>query len=116
MTTCKGIPEEKLKTTNGCGSSYWLVWIFRIPKWFSKEFYCACCKHDIAYQEEYTLEVKRRIDALLISEMCSSANNDTNKIRACIKWTLIDIVVIFLDTKASEICFNKAKPKKFYFV
>lgn len=40
MTQCEGLTQEQLSTTNGCGSSYWLAWIFRIPKFISKEFYC----------------------------------------------------------------------------
>jgi len=28
------LTKEKLKNTNGCGSSYWLARPFRIPDWF----------------------------------------------------------------------------------
>lgn len=114
-TTCKGISEEELKTTNGCGSSYWIAWLFRIPKWFSHEFYCACCKHDLKFQREVSLQEKRKADTMLIQELCDSARLDSNLIRARIKWFLIDIVIVLLDTKVSEWCFYKAKPKKFYF-
>ena len=49
---CKELTIEQLKNTNGCGSSYPLLWIFRIPKWMSRAFYRCCNRHDLSYQNQ----------------------------------------------------------------
>ncbi|MBF0414121.1 MAG: hypothetical protein HQK70_15630 [Desulfamplus sp.] len=108
MTECYGISDADLATTNGCGSSYWLAWIFRIPKWFSHEFYCACAEHDILYQEGVWLSDKIFADNLLISKLYESAINDNSFIRAEIKFLVIEIIAFALSTKLSELCFIKA--------
>ena len=54
---CKELIPEQLVTTNGCGSSYWAAWVFRIPRWMSAPFTRCCDRHDIRYQEgDYTLD------------------------------------------------------------
>lgn len=112
---CDGIPDEKLALTNGCGSSYWLVWIFRIPKWVSKEFWCACNIHDIMYQEGTTISDKTYADNLLLDAMYKSIDYDRIYIRGLLKSTLAYIVAFCLSTRLSMSCFKAAKPEKFYF-
>lgn len=112
---CKGIDDNELKKTNGCGSSYWLAWIFRIPKWVSKDFWCACNCHDLYFQEYVTLEKKQYADDLLYDLFYYYSYKDKIIWRRNIKTKIADIVYLCLSTKLSEICFLKAKPKLFYF-
>ena len=109
---CSGISDADLATTNGCGSSYWLAWIFRIPKWFSHEFYCACAEHDLLYQEGVFLHDKIFADNLLITKLYESAINDPNILRAWIKFIVVDVVAFALSTKLSELCFFKANQEQ----
>ncbi len=46
---CKELTLEELKGTNGCGSSHWLLQVFRIPKWLSKGLFRCCNRHDLRY-------------------------------------------------------------------
>jgi len=112
---CKCLEKDKLLLTNGCGSSYWLAWIFRIPRWFSGEFWCICNYHDIFYQEGETIEHKQYADDLLYDSMYYSAYKDPNILRKRVKILIADIAYWCLSTKLSEQCFISAKPKKFYF-
>ena len=110
-SVCKCLTEEELKKTNGCGSSYWAAWIFRIPKWFSKEFYCACCRHDKAYTEGKSLIDKYKADDNLLDEMYYSAFH-SNFIMKRIKLKLADLTYYCLSTKLSDKCFMQASVDK----
>ncbi len=46
---CTPLTKEQLESTNGCGSSAWFAWPFRIPKWIAPWFYLPCCRHDLRY-------------------------------------------------------------------
>lgn len=103
MSECKDITPEQLKTTNGCGSSYWLAWIFRIPKWISKKLYCCCGCHDIQYQEMRDKEVS---DLELRACVRHSALNGPWW-QKWIKWKTGDLMFWALNTKLSMECFYR---------
>lgn len=115
MSECPGITEEEMKTTNGCGSSYWLAYIFRIPKWFSHPIWCACNKHDIKFQNCTTLDEKKIADLELIAAIEWDGYNDPRPFMRWLKLKIAEKVEWCLNTKLSERCFVKAKPKQFYF-
>ena len=108
MRQCKELTENERKTTNGCGSSYWLAWPFRIPKFVSKSFYCACCCHDIAYSKGRTIEDKHRADDNLKDDMYYSAYR-SNRFQKYIKLRVADLVYWCLSSKLSDKCFKKAR-------
>ena len=58
MKNCKPLTVSQIKRTNGCGSSTWYAWPFRIPKWLVSDFYLPCCRHDLRYQQELPLDKK----------------------------------------------------------
>ena len=115
ISKCKELTQEQLNQTNGCGSSFWLFWLLRIPKWFSQEFYCACCCHDLRFTNGEALEQKYEADDKLYDDMYYSAFHDKSKIMKLIKLKVADITYYFLNTQLSNIAYKKAKPKKFYF-
>lgn len=110
MGECPGITDEQLATTNGCGSSYWLFAWLRLPRWYSERLYCACCKHDLRYQDVESLDLrfKRFADIVLIKSAMKDAINSPS----CIRWlkiAVVDLMRYFLSTKASEWCWYHAK-------
>jgi hypothetical protein len=111
ISECKGITVEQLNTTNGCGSSFWLFWIFRIPKWFSKDFYCSCCCHDLKFQDKtkLDLEYKYQADDQLYDDMYYSAYHDNSVIKKWLKIKIADLTYSLLATEASELCWYEAK-------
>jgi len=111
---CKDLTQEHLKLVNGCGSSFWLAYPFRIPKFISKDFWCACNCHDINYQNVSTLDDKYQADDKLYDDMYYSAFHSPIW-QKYLKIKIADFVYWCLSTKLSQICFEKAKPKKFYF-
>jgi len=111
---CKGLTQEQLNNTNGCGSSYWLAWIFRIPKFISYDIWCACNYHDYAYSNSKTLKEKEIADDKLYDAIYYSAFHSPNWQKP-FKTLIADLVYWALSTKLSNLAFEKAKPKKFYF-
>lgn len=110
MSQCPGITEEQLKTTNGCGSSAWYAWIFRIPKWFSHDFWCYCNTHDIIYQDPAlrSLVFKFRADDALINAMYDSAFLGSIWLRYP-RYLIATLTWYALSTKVSEWCWYRAK-------
>jgi len=107
MYECVELTPEELKTTNGCGSSYWVAWIFRIPKWLSKAFFRCCNRHDLGYQKGLTLEQKQRHDDELLDCMYYSAFHGPWYQKG-IKLKIADIAYWCLSTWLSTKCFIKA--------
>jgi len=103
---CKGLTEKQMKAGNGCGSSYWLAWIFRIPKWVSKDFYCACQCHDAAYQAHKGLFEKWQDDDMLLDNMYYSAFHSPWW-QKWIKLKTADFVYWCLSTSLSDYCFQR---------
>lgn len=102
------LTQEQLKTTNGCGSSFFLARFFRIPKWVSSMFWKCCNRHDIRYQEGMFLEEKQRADDELLDCMYYSAYHGKRWKR----WFLLkiaDITYWCLSTRLSDMCFSTAK-------
>jgi len=102
--SCAELSEEQLKTTNGCGSSYWMAWIFRVPKWVSKSFFRCCNRHDIKYQSKVE---KAIADDELYDCMYYSAFHGPLW-QKNIKITFADLIYLCLNTKMSNVCFKKA--------
>jgi len=107
MNNCDELTPKQLKTTNGCGSSYWAVWIFRIPKWVSKAFFRCCNRHDIMYQYGMTKTDKEMADDEIYNCMYYSAYHGPWYQR-WIKTKTADFVYWCLNTKLSQKCFKKA--------
>jgi len=110
-STCPGITEAQIRQTNGCGSSAWYAFIFRIPRWFSHDFWCACNQHDLMYQNTQlrNLVFKLRADDALVTAMYGSAFRDPVWIRAIAKRILARLTMWALETKISEWCWYDAK-------
>lgn len=111
MSECPDITDKQLATTNGCGSSAWYAWIFRIPKWVSKDFYCACAEHDIMYQSSPLrgMIFKHYVDRKLYNTMYRAAYNEANFIK---RWVLLfcaKTTQAALNTKISLWCWYRAK-------
>ena len=104
---CEGVTEKQMQAGNGCGSSYWLAWLFRIPKWVSHDFYCACQCHDAGYQAHKTLLKKFMDDDLLFDNMYYSAFHSPGW-QKWIKIKVADFVYWCLSTKLSDYCFLNA--------
>jgi hypothetical protein len=117
MSECEGITDDELKTTNGCGSSYWLAWIFRIPKFISHNFFCCCAFHDLKFQHNNKIEEKHKADDALYDCMYYSAYRSPIW-QKWIKTKIADLTYWALSTKLSDICFLKASNKNsdIYFV
>lgn len=111
---CEGISKEELKLSNGCGSSFWLAYVFRIPKWLSHAFFCCCSTHDILYQLGKTIKEKHVADDTLYDCMMYSAFHSPPHQKK-LKILLAELVYWALSTKLSDIAYQKAKPLKFYF-
>lgn len=111
---CEGISKEELNTTNGCGSSFWLLWIFRIPKWVSYRIWCRCNCHDTKFSKGKTLEDKYRADDNLYDGIYYDAFHSPPHQKK-LKILLAELVYWALSTKLSDIAYQKAKPLKFYF-
>jgi len=103
MRQCSDITEEDLATTNGCGSSYWLVWVFRIPKFISKSLYCCCGCHDMQYQRQIDKVV---VDLELIACVRNSALSSPCW-QKHMKWIAGDLMYFALNTKLSQSCYRK---------
>lgn len=111
---CKGLTQEQLNISNGCGSSFWLAYIFRIPKFISQEFYCCCNFHDVNFINGTTIQEKQIADDKLYDCLYYSAYHSPNW-QKWFKIKIADLVYWCLSTKLSDIAYEKAKPKKFYF-
>lgn len=111
MRECEGITDKQLQTTNGCGSSAWFAWVFRLPKWIiPHDIWCACNCHDIIYQDatKVSLLDKREADDMLYDAIYYSAYNGSIYLRD-IKIVIAEIVYYCLNTWLSELCWNMAK-------
>lgn len=107
---CTEVTKEQLKTTNGCGSSAWFAWPFRIPRWISKAFFRCCNRHDIRYQVGTTIANKWFADDELLDCMYYNAFHSPWWQR-CIKIKVADLVYWCLGTTISKWCFKKAGRK-----
>lgn len=110
MSECPGITPEQLKTTNGCGSSAWYAWIFRIPQWLSHDLYCKCGCHDLGYQDKTQIswEHKRIKDVALVDSLYDSAY--MGPVWQCsIKVVVAEVVWWCLNTWLSKLCYLAAK-------
>jgi len=105
--SCKELTPEQLKITNGCGSSYWAVWIFRIPKWVSKQFWRCCNRHDLHFQSGKSIIIKWSADDELYNCMYYSAYHSPPWQKYW-KLKLADFIYKCLGTKLSMLCFIKA--------
>ncbi len=47
---CREMTDLELQGTNGCGSSHWALFMFRIPEWLAPGFKRCCNRHDRRYQ------------------------------------------------------------------
>lgn len=104
MINCELTPAEQ-KTVNGCGSSYWLASIFRIPSWASKKLTKCCDRHDIRYQHH---ENKQDADWELYNCMYYSAYHSPPW-QKWIKIKLADLTFRCLNTELSQTCYREAK-------
>ena len=104
------LTKEQLKTTNGCGSSYFLARPFRIPKWISKSFFNCCNFHDVGYTNNTVLINKWEADDNLLNCMYYSAFH-SSWWQKRIKLKVADFVYFCLSTKLSDKCFEKAESK-----
>lgn len=105
MIICSLTPEQ-LATTNGCGSSYWLASMFRIPKWLG--FHDRCNTHDYAFSIGKTLEEKYEADDELYNAMMYDSFHTKNKIMKAIKIQVTELTYYCLSTKLSDTCFINA--------
>ena len=108
---CNELTKEELKTTNGCGSSYWVAWIFRIPKWLSRMFWRCCNRHDVKYQAGKSIGTKQRADDELYDCMYYSAYHGPRWKRRLLL-ALADFTNWCLSTKLSDKCFMAADEPK----
>ena len=111
MADCSPLTSEQLKTTNGCGSSFWLARPFRVPKWISRQFWACCNRHDIRYQKGKNLAQKYQADDELYDCMYYSAYHGPRWKR----WFLLkmaDFTYWCLSTRLSFMCFNVSKSKE----
>lgn len=102
--SCKELTKEELKNTNGCGSSYWLAWIFRIPKWIWPGGFRCCNRHDVRYQNK---EDKEHADDELLDCWYYSAFHGPRIFRF-IRLKIADLGYWALNTKLSNLCYKKA--------
>ena len=104
IDTCKDLTIEELKTTNGCGSSYWLAWVFRIPKFIWPGAYRCCNRHDLRYQNK---EDKQRSDDELYDCWYYSAFHGPEYLRG-FRLKIADLGYWALNTKLSNHCYKEA--------
>jgi hypothetical protein len=121
------LTKEELKTTNGCGSSAWFAWPFRIPKWLAPWFYLPCCRHDLRYsgkaaykiidiyphckaEKQYTIQTIRKVmaDDELYNAWYFAIYHDAPQWMKGILCRLADFGYWCLKTKVSQWCYNKA--------
>lgn len=110
MSECPGITSEQLKTTNGCGSSAWYAWIFRIPKWFSHEIWCLCNCHDLKFQDKIkrSLIDKWAADDKLYDGIYYVAFHSPKWLKPLFI-QIAEITYWCLSTRISEWCWHRAK-------
>ena len=103
MNNCKELLPKELQFTNGCGSSYWLAWIFRIPKWSWQGAWRCCNRHDVRYQNQ---EEKERADDELYDCWYYSAMKGSKWVRG-FRLRIADLGYWALNTKLSDSCYKK---------
>jgi hypothetical protein len=102
MHKCKELTKSELRQTNGCGSSYWMARIFRIPKWISKHFTRCCNRHDLRYFNSYD---KAFADDELYNCMYYNAFHSPRWQR-WYKCKLADLTYWALSTRLATKCYN----------
>ena len=100
--TCKELTKEELKCTNGCGSSYWLARLFRIPDFVSKAFTRCCNFHDRSYAKQ---ENKNRADDELLDCWYYDAFHSP-KWQRWWKLKLADLGYWAITSKLSDVCYR----------
>lgn len=104
---CKDLTDNQMKLTNGCGSSYWLVWLFRVPKWLSEKMFCCCGCHDYQYLMQKDKEI-----ADLELKACIYYNAfKSPKYQRWAKIKIANLIYWALNTKMSQKCYNINKTK-----
>ena len=101
---CKDLRKHHTESVNGCGSTYWMAWIFRIPKWVSKKLFCCCSCHDLQYEwrddkEKADLDLRACIRHMALTG---------RKWLKWITWKTGDLIYWALNTNLSKKCYNKA--------
>ncbi len=124
---CDPLTKEELKTTNGCGSSTWFAWVFRIPKSLVPWFYLPCCRHDRRYSEHGGFKIvdlyphykaEKQYTLLTIKKVMADDELYNawyyaiyNKAPCWARWVLCKIADTgywCLNTKVSQWCYNQA--------
>ena len=104
------LTDKQKKKVNGCGSSFWLAVLFRLPRCLFPLISRACDCHDIGYQETgLNLAEKWALDAQLVEDIREVARRSSNPFVRWWKFRISDLVEWALDTKLSEMCWRAAK-------
>lgn len=101
--SCKELSQEELASTNGCGSSYWLVSWARLPKWLLKKFTRCCNFHDLDYQ--YQRDKDQADDNLYNCCMYDAFHSPWWQ--KWIKIIITEIMYSLVTSKISNVCYKK---------
>ena len=107
--TYNDLTPAQIKTANGCGSSFWMAAMFRIPRWAFPRISKACDCHDIGYQSgnPNDLDEKYALDAQLVEDVREIAR-ESGIMTRWYKMRIADLIEFALNTKLSEKCWMEA--------
>ena len=107
--TYDDLTPEQLKTANGCGSSFWMAAMFRLPRCLFPRISKACDCHDIGYQngDPDDLDEKYALDAQLVEDIREIARK-SGSVTRWYKMGIADLIEFALSTKLSEKCWKEA--------
>lgn len=110
--TYSDLTPGQLKRANGCGSSYWLAAVFRLPRFLFPRISKACDCHDIGYQngDPDDMDEKQALDAQLVEDIRCIAR-ECGWIRRKYLMGVSNLVEYALDTKLSAMCWREATKK-----
>lgn len=95
--------EEK-RNANGCGSSYWIVSWFRLPRFVSPTISSYCDCHDAMWKRQWPKETADRI----LYENIMRNSESSPWWQRWAKREFADIVKWALGTRLSQVCYAKA--------
>lgn len=110
--TYADLTPGQLKKANGCGSSFWLAAVFRLPRFLFPRISKACDCHDVGYQSGRPWDIyeKQALDAQLVEDIRGIARERGWVLRKYLMG-VSNIVEYALDTKLSEMCWREAAKK-----
>jgi hypothetical protein len=96
----------QLEQSNGCGSSFFLAFMFRLPRCLFPKISRCCDCHDIGYPLAKTIEEKQALDDQLVEDFLEWARAGNNWFVRRWRFGVANVVWWSLDTALSEMCWR----------